>query len=219
MIELLHIPKNAPSVLIALPDKLKAELISNLKISIPFQVVNIFTEGTGVMDYLRKFKPQYLLLDIKLENCDYLDLIKKFKKENISTKIIFYLSTPNIDSLKIFSYPFAVGFIHRGCGINDLKKCLTAVFEGRKYFSSELNDFINQPENKDNPKDIYNIELLTSREKAVLKLLMIGKSEKEIAESLFISNTTVRTHKNHIREKFGIKGKQKLSVVSIQLNA
>lgn len=57
---------------------------------------------------------------------------------------------------------------------------------------------------------------LSDREMQVWELLVKAKTEKEIAETLSISTSTVRTHKNKISDKMNIKGKQRLTSFAIK---
>ena len=115
--------------------------------------------------------------------------------------------------MKVFLSSPALGFIQQGCGLKDFVTSLRSVFEGKRLVFSQMRSF-NQP-NEMYKKSIFDLTLLTEREMDVWELLMIAKSEKQIAEELCISTSTVRTHKNNISEKLEIKGKLKITQVAI----
>jgi DNA-binding CsgD family transcriptional regulator len=58
---------------------------------------------------------------------------------------------------------------------------------------------------------------LTKREKDIVELIAKGKSNKQIAEALFLSELTVKTHRKNIKNKLGAEGKAELIFKSIRL--
>jgi DNA-binding NarL/FixJ family response regulator len=207
-----------PTLLIALSDKLKAELIASLESKKLFKVVNIMTDGERLFENLETQKPDYLLIDTELPNGGGLGFLKKLDRIRPSTKVIVYSSSVNPDFLKVFLSSPALGFIQQGCGISEFTSCIKKVFEGKRMVFSQISDFVSNTslaldENPDN--DQYDLTKLTEREMDIWELLKEGKSEKEMAEILFLSTSTIRTHKNKISDKLNLKGKKKLSKVAL----
>jgi DNA-binding NarL/FixJ family response regulator len=207
-----------PTLLIALSDKLKAELIASLESKKLFKVVNIMTDGERLFENLETQKPDYLLIDTELPNGGGLGFLKKLDRIRPSTKVIVYSSSVNPDFLKVFLSSPALGFIQQGCGISEFTSCIKKVFEGKRMVFSQISDFVSNTslaldENPDN--DLYDLTKLTEREMDIWELLKEGKSEKEMAEILFLSTSTIRTHKNKISDKLNLKGKKKLSKVAL----
>ena len=211
--------KIGPTLMIALSDKLKAELIATLESKIHFQVFKILTDGTNLFDLLETDQPDYLLIDNELPNIGGFGFLKKLNRLKTKTKVIVYGSSANTHYLKAFLSSPAIGFIEKSCGIDDFISCLQKIFNGNRIIFSNARDF-----RKDNvpsktvlkDKPISDTSKLSDREIQVWELLVKAKTEKEIAETLAISTSTVRTHKNKISEKMNIKGKQRLSSFAIK---
>ena len=210
---ILPIKSCVPSLVIALSDKLTAELIASLESKKLFKVVNILTDGESLFEILETQDPDYLLIDTELPNSSGFGFLKKLDRIRPKTKVIVYSSNNNPDYLKVFLSSPALGFIQQGCGLKDFVSSLKSVFEGKRLVFSQMRNF-NQP-NEMYKKSMFDLTLLTEREMDVWELLMNAKSEKQIAEELFISPSTVRTHKNNISEKLEIKGKLKITQVAI----
>ncbi len=205
-----------PTLLIALSDKLTAELIASLESKKLFKVVNIMTDGERLFENLEIQKPDYLLIDNELPNGGGLGFLKKLDRIRPTTKVIVYSSNANPDFLKVFLSSPALGFIQQGCGITEFTHCLQKVFEGKRMVFSQVSDFTTKIcHNEQDEVSLYDLTKLSEREMDVWELLADGKAEKEIAEVLFISTSTVRTHKNRISEKLDIKGKMKLSKLAL----
>jgi DNA-binding NarL/FixJ family response regulator len=208
--KLLH--QNVPSLLIAHSDLLNAELIAMLSVKASFKVAGIVTDGNYLFDRLSQEQPEYLLIDTDLPNCGSYGFLKKISHNPISTKVIVYSNSDSSDYLKAFLSSPAIGFIQKGCGISEFTACLQKVFQGKRMVFSQIADFhtnLNAQQNQE--QDQFDLTKLTERETEVWELLVKGKSEKEMAEILCLSTSTIRTHKNKISDKLSLKGKKKLS--------
>ena len=213
---ILPVNQSIPTLIIAISDKLTAELIASLESKKLFKVVNILTDGESLFETLESQNPDYLLIDTELPNGGGFGFLKKLERIKPKTKVIVYSSIPNPDYLKVFLSSPALGFIQQGCGLKDFVASLKSVFEGKRIVFSQTSNF-NQPDER-YKKIMYDLSSLTEREMDVWELLLLAKSEKEIAEELCISTSTVRTHKNKISEKLEIKGKKKIATVALSLN-
>ncbi|MES2520742.1 MAG: response regulator transcription factor [Bacteroidota bacterium] len=205
--------KTVPTLIIALSDKLKAELMASLEDRKLFKVINILIDGEQIFEILEIQKPDFLLIDTELPNAGGYGFLKKLSRIRPQTKVIIYSKLTTPDYLKVFLSSPASGFIQQGCGIDEFVTSLQSIFSGNRLIFSQ----INEPQNKYTgiKKSVYDLSTLTEREMDVWELLMEAKTEKEIAEILFIGTSTVRTHKNKIAEKLDIKGKKKLSTVAL----
>jgi DNA-binding NarL/FixJ family response regulator len=219
MIEnLLLTQQSVPTIIIALSDKLKAELVATLESKKLFKVIDILTNGEKIFEVLDSQKPDYLLIDNDLPNGGGFGFLRRLDRIKPTTKVIIYSNSSNPDYLKVFLSSSAYGFIQQGCGIADFTSCLKTVFKGERMIFSHMNNFYNAnfSAGKSYCNDpTYDLSNLTKREMDIWELLQEGKSEKEIAENLFIDKGTVRKHKNNISGKLEIKGKKKLTTVAM----
>jgi DNA-binding NarL/FixJ family response regulator len=205
--------QSIPTLIIAISDKLKAELIASLESKKLFKVVNILTDGESLFETLEFQNPDYLLIDTELPNGGGFGFLKKLGRIKPNTKVIVYSNSANPDYLKVFLSSPAFGFIQHGCGLKDFVSSLKSVFEGKRLVFSQMSNF-RQP-NEDFKKSVYDLSVLTEREKDVWDLLLEAKMEKQIAEELFISMNTVKSHKNNITRKLGIPKGKRISTFAI----
>jgi two-component system, NarL family, response regulator NreC len=209
-------PQYVPTLVIALSDKLKAELIATLESKKLFKVINILTDGETLFEVLESQNPDYLLIDTEFPKGGGFGFLKKLNRIRPKTKVIIYSSNNNPDYLKVFLSSPALGFIQEGCGMKDFISSLQTIFEGKRLIFSQMGNF-RQNDNQDK-RPLYDLSPLTEREMDVWELLIRARTEKEIAEELCISTSTVRTHKNKISEKLNIKGKKKIATFALSLN-
>jgi DNA-binding NarL/FixJ family response regulator len=108
------------------------------------------------------------------------------------------------------------GFVLKSSGISELLKAINEVYEGRSYFSNELlvrlvAGFSNLKEN------IAGLpESISKREIEVLKLIAVGCTSEEVAGKLYISTSTVRTHRANLLNKTGCGNTASLVMYAIK---
>jgi DNA-binding NarL/FixJ family response regulator len=205
--------KTNPTIMIAMTDTLKAELIASMESKKIFKVVSIINDGSSLFEKLETHKPEYLLIDNELPNNAHFGFLKKLSRLNIDTKVILYSNSSNPSYLKAFLSSPAIGFIQQGCTVSEFTSNLKNIFEGKRMIFSRMSDFRQEQKNIheiSNKKFNYDLSVLTQRELDIWELIMESKMEKEIAEALFISPLTVKTHKSNISKKLGLKNKVRL---------
>ena len=206
-----------PTLVVAMPDLLLAEMISEWQFNCNFRNLAVMENGKDFLQRLQNLKPDFLLIDSELPFFKIFDLAEKIKQLNLSTKIIVYASKLMPDYLPKFldgSNNAIRGFIHKGCGVMELENCLKEVFSGKKYLSNCISEYLNEVEEV--PQEERNIKLmmdkLSIKEREVLVLIAKGISESEIAIKLYVGVNTIRTYKYRISEKLNLKNnKQKLT--------
>ena len=206
--------KITPTLMIASSNLLMAELIKTINNEIPFEVICIITEGTELFEKIFEVHPDYLLIDSELENCNGLGFFKKLERIKINAKVIVYSFSKNPAYIKCFLSSKANAYIQNGCSLSEFKGCLKNISEGKRVIFSNINqneEILHRYATQALPH--FNFNLLTEREKVIWKLLAQEMTEREIADQLIISINTVKTHKNNISEKIGIKNKRRLTRV------
>jgi DNA-binding NarL/FixJ family response regulator len=108
------------------------------------------------------------------------------------------------------------GFILKSSGINELEKAIHDVMLGESYFSNELlRKIINNFGRKTAQKPTENIGL-SVREMEVLQQIGLGMSNEEMAQKLFISAKTVKSHRSNLLEKTGCKNTPGLILFAVK---
>jgi DNA-binding NarL/FixJ family response regulator len=206
-----------PSLVIALPDRMFAEMISEWQFNCSFRTLATLETGFQIISRIRTLNPDFLFIDSELPHFNGFELAEKLKIMNFSTKIIMYASKKTPDYLSKFmdgSNQIIRGFIHTGCGVDELERCMIEVFSGKKYMSSCLTEYLNEMEELPTEEKQIKIALgkLSKKEKDVLVLIAKGNSETEIAHKLSVGVNTIRTYKYRITEKLNLANtKQKLT--------
>lgn len=171
-----------------------------------FEVVGECQNATQVKETLRSKKVDVVLLDINLGKDSGLDLCKHIT-ENFPLVKILAMSMYNDESfITKMMKNGALGYILKNTGAEELLKAIRTVNSGKNYQSAEVMDIImkGMTRQKHQEKNLYQIRF-TRREKEVLELIALGKTTREMAQDLFISEKTVETHRSNLLSKFEVK--------------
>src|SRR5690606_27834946 len=122
-------------------------------------------------------------------------------EQNRSTKIILITFEKDLTIYNQAKSLHIYGYVLKEFALVELENCISAVLQGKRYFSPELIQYLALEET---PEEL---ELLTPSEVRVLKLIAQNKTAKEIGQILFVSDRTVEKHKSHIIKKLDLESK------------
>lgn len=108
----------------------------------------------------------------------------------------------------------AAGYLSKDMAPDELVNAVQRVMLGKKYITPSIAEKLASVLDQDSSKALH--EYLSDREFSVLKLLAAGKSVSEIAESLFLSVTTVSTYRTRIMTKMNMKSNADLTLYAVE---
>lgn len=153
--------------------------------------------AASCLAFLQRQQPDIILMDINLPDKNGIDLCKEVKEKYPSVFIIG-LSTFNQQSfIQKMMDSGASGYVLKNATQEELMEAIGVVIKGRVYFSDEASQVLTKMD--------ANPILLTRREKEVLELIAEGLTNNEIAQKLFVSPTTIDTHRKNLLAKFGVR--------------
>lgn len=157
----------------------------------------------------RKFKPDVLLLDIALSPSTALSIIPQIRKAHSTARVLVVAPDLTGDDIRAFVKAGAWGYIStKFDGKSELINAIKAICKGELWIERKITARILKEELKrgfeTDDKAQTPIASLSKREKEVLCHLARGLTNKEIAEALFISDKTVKSHINRIFKKLNI---------------
>jgi len=167
--------------------------------------------ATSCMAFLNKQQPDVLLLDINMPDISGIDLCKEIKEKYPEILIIGLSSFNQQSYIQKMMQNGASGYVLKNASREEIVKAVESIMNGNIFLSNEASQTMR--ENKDAV-----IPVITRREKEVLQLIAEGLINKEIAEKLFISTTTVDTHRNSLLSKFDVKNTANLIKLAAQYN-
>lgn len=151
------------------------------------------TNISSCMAFLKHRLPDIILMDISLGDESGIELCKMVKSQYPSVYILG-LSTFNQHSfIKKMIDNDASGYVLKNATKKELLEAIDQVVKGKDYFSHEASAVLRSGDQQE--------VLLTRREFEVLELIANGLTNNEIARTLFVSSTTVDTHRSHLLMK------------------
>ncbi|MEO5943027.1 MAG: response regulator transcription factor [Ferruginibacter sp.] len=170
------------------------------------------TNAASCLAFLQTNRPDVILMDINLPDKSGIDLCKEVK-ENYPGVFIIGLSTFNQQSfIEKMMVSGASGYLLKNATQEELVEGIETVAKGKQFLSFDAALALRKPDNGNNRP------VITRREKEVLELIADGMTNNEIAKKLFISSTTVDTHRKNLLAKFECKNVASLIKAAMQLN-
>jgi DNA-binding NarL/FixJ family response regulator len=179
-------------------------------------VIGEASNGIEFLELLSSLKPDLVLMDIDMPHMNGIEATQKAMEIVPDLKIIIFTMFGDEEYYYKMIDLGVKGFILKSSGINELEKAIHDVMMGESYFSNELlRKIINNFSRKNVQKSTENAGL-TDRELEILQQICLGLNNEEIAHKLFISSTTVKTHRSNLLEKTGSKNTPALILYAIK---
>ena len=179
-------------------------------------VIGEASNGIEFIELLSNLKPDLVLMDIDMPRMNGMEATQKALELMPDLKIIAFSMFSDEEYYYKMIDVGVKGFILKSSGISELEKAIQDVMMGESYFSNELlRKIINNFGHKTPNKPTENISL-TARETEVLKQICFGLNNNEIAEKLFISAKTVKSHRANLLEKTKCKNTPGLILYAVK---
>lgn len=179
------------------------------------EVIEEVNDGDECLEKLSNVMPDLLLLDINMPNKNGVEVLAEIRKRNLPIKVLMVTVHNEVDYL-IKAVDIGVdGYIVKDSGSVELKKAINSIMNGENYIQPNLIPALNKRlVARDSDKD--KIDLLTNREIEVLIQVANGMFNKEIANSLGISERTVKNHVSNIFKKIDVNDRTQAAVFAIK---
>lgn len=179
------------------------------------EVIAEANDGEECIDILKKSHPQILLLDINMPKKNGIEVLEEIRNQNMKVKILILTVHGEVEYLLKAVDIGVDGYILKDSESSELKKAINVIVKGESYIQPKLIPALNNRlVARDVDKD--KIESLTEREIEVLAQVANGKFNKEIANSLNISERTVKNHISNIFRKIDVSDRTQAAVFAIK---
>lgn len=175
------------------------------------EVVGIGNDGTEALPLYKEHSPDVLLMDIRMETMTGLEAASLILQEDAQAKILL-LTTFSDDEYIVKALRIgAKGYILKQ-DFESIVPALIAVHNGQTVFGDEItNKLPTLMQTKTTAKDFQKYDI-TDKEMDIIKLVADGLNNKEIAETLFLSEGTIRNYLSTILEKLDLRDRTQLAV-------
>ncbi len=178
-----------------------------------FTVVGVVTDGRAMVAEAMRLRPDVIVVDVGMPLLNGLDAARKIKEQLPNIKFVFLTmrDDPNLAAAALELG--AIGFVLKHSAGPELLKAVNHVLHGKPYLTPKLRaeDWV---ETKVRARQ-YSKDM-TPRQKEVVQLLAEGRSIKEIADILALSEKTVEFHKHQIRQLFNLRSTADLVLFAVK---
>lgn len=194
---------------------------SLLDLNPEFQTVGESDNGEDLLLHLKKLSIDLVITDISMTGMDGIELTKQIKKLSNGAIKVLILSM-HADELYINSCfeAGANGYMLKDFKNSELNSAIEKIMKGEKYISRSasqiLADNYISKEYSGTNKSGTKIDI-TKREKEIMELISLGYSNKEIADKIFVSISTVDAHRYNILKKMEVKNTAEMITKAIKL--
>ncbi len=172
-------------------------------------LTGLYKSGEDLLSAIAKNVPDVILMDINLPQLNGLELCKIVIKENPAVKVIGLSTSDQISVIKGLLRNGASGYLLKDASKKEIIEAIETVCNGKEYINRSVSYVLktSQP--------VTELPALTRREKEILELISDGMTNAEIAAKLFITVTTVDSHRKNMLTKFDVKNTAALVKLAI----
>lgn len=167
-------------------------LCTMLEIEDDIVVVGRAADGEEAVAQARETNPDVILLDVQMPRLDGIEALRRIRAENPEARVIVLTTYRNEDYIFPSLAAGARGYLLKDASREELASAIRRVVAGESLLDPQVARTVSQ---------VRNEEGLTTRELEVLRLMAEQKSNAQIAEALFVSENTVKTHVSNILAK------------------
>jgi NarL family two-component system response regulator LiaR len=180
-------------------------------------VVGEAEDGKQAVDQVRVLKPDVVLMDLVMPHMDGITAMQQVLGLGLSTKVIALTSFTEDDKVFPAIQAGAASYLLKNVSPDDLAEAIRAVHRGEARLHPDITRKLMQQVSKARNTPQENpVNGLTEREKEVLLLVAKGSNNREIAQQLFISEKTVKTHVSHILCKLHLEQRTQLVIYAVK---
>ena len=190
-------------------------LKSLLELDGDIKVIAEAVDGQDCLNKLETIHPDVLLLDINMPVMNGLEVLKNLKLRNNKVKVLILTVHNEVEYLLKAIEIGVNGYVLKDSESAVLKKAILSIAKGENFIQPNLIPALNA-KMIEKSEDSLKLHNLTGREIEVLKLLALGMYNKEVAESLEISERTVKNHVSNIFKKLDVTDRTQAAVFAIR---
>jgi len=172
--------------------------------------IKVIAEAANGIETIAEVKihqPDLLLLDISMPFIDGTEVVPEIKRWSKDTCIVVITGNNTASMVSNLIAAGVDGMFSKGAALDQLYQKLPLILRGGRYIADPFIETMGQQQDQ---------QALTSRERQILNLIVAGKTNKEIAEILFISPKTVDKHRTSLMTKLNVHSLVELLAYALQ---
>lgn len=191
-------------------------LIFFLKTQQEIEIVGEAKNGQEAVKLAEELKPDVILMDLVMPVMDGIEATRQIKQHNPAVKIMMLTSFSDHDHVIPAIEAGASGYQLKDVEPDELVRAIKQLLSGENQLHPKATTHLLTHLNNKNKEEKSPLDELTNRERDVLREIANGKSNKEIASSLFITEKTVKTHVSNILAKLDLSDRTQAALFAVR---
>ena len=182
-----------------------------------FEIVGHASNGEEAIKLAAQLNPDVILMDVIMPKMDGIEATRRIHEQSPAIKILALSSFQDESSVRDMIKAGAVGYVLKNSSIDDIAHTIRAAYSGKSVFSNEVTQALMNatPEKPPAPTGDFD---LTPREFDVLRLMVKGHNNNQIADELTISLSTAKFHVSSILSKLSASSRVEAVATAIENN-
>ncbi len=161
-------------------------------------------DGRTAVSLARKLLPQIVIMDVGLPDLNGIEATRQVLMVSPHTQVIGLSMHSDRRFVSNMLKAGASGYLLKDSAFEELAGAIKTVLAGKSYLSQEVAHIVFQDYVEGPKQETSAFSILTLREREVLQLIAEGRSNRQIAETLYLSIKTVETHRQQIMNKLNL---------------
>lgn len=174
--------------------------------------------STEVLSKTEQFRPDVIIMDVRLKGSSGIDACREVCTRFPQVKVIMLTSYGDEEVVMESIFAGAKGFILKDVGNDELIRAVQAVYRGESLLDPVITNKLLARMRNNRKKSDDAFENLTDQEKKVLVYIVEGKTNREIAEKIFLSEKTVRNYVSSILGKLQLSNRTEAAAFASKKN-
>ena len=180
------------------------------------EVVSRCSNGKQAIEKAEETKPDVVLIDSNIANCGSKEATREIKGSSPKVQVAMLTDCENQEELFSAIESGATGYLLKDMKVDDLVKSVDLIGKGEIVVSPPLGEKLIGKFASMRQKEPERQTCLTNQELEIVKLLAKGATNKEIAETLFVTENTAKVHLKNILGKLGLRNRQQVVAYVVQ---
>lgn len=185
-------------------------------LQVEYEIVGQVQDGRALVNAAERLKPDVVILDISMPLLNGFEAAQQIKKSRPQVKLIFLSQHLNPAYLRQALKVGASGYVLKSGATGELQQAIREVLRGRTYITPAFGQNVIDGLWSRSGEVNNQAEELTDRQREILKLIIDGKGNKEIAGILHVSVKTVEFHRARLMSRLGVRSVAELTKVALQ---
>ena len=176
------------------------------------EVVGQASDGAEALSLVESTAPDVVLMDLRMPRMDGVEATRAIRERHPEVAVVVLTTYADDESIVAALTAGAAGYLTKDAGRDDIRRALEAAVAGQTVLDPAVQATLLKAAQQGSARPLALPDDLTDREAEVLGLIASGLTNQEIAERLFVAETTVKTHVNRIFAKTGSRDRAQAAV-------